>query len=119
MTCGFTYFDQLILTWMKACVVGTEMTDQLVPMPRLKVINMPKIILFAWVEALRPSQNFSVVGTFFWVEPVLSNEDEVFCSRTQHRAPGEIRTHDLAIKSGTLPTEHKVLPPNIILCWFS
>ena len=44
-----------------------------------------------WVEALRPSQQFcSPVGTFSWVEPVPSNEDKVSCSRTQHRATGEI-----------------------------
>ena len=56
--------------------------------------------LFVWFKALRPSQPFfSHVGTFSWVEPVLSNEDEVSCSRTQHLAPGEIRTHDLVIKS--------------------
>ena len=37
--------------------------------------------LFVWVEALRPSQQFfSHVGTFTWVEPVLSNEDEVSCT---------------------------------------
>ena len=58
------------------------------------------------VEALHPSQQlFSHVGTFSWVEPVLSNEDEVSCSCTQHCAPGEDRAHDLAIKSSTLLTE--------------
>ena len=31
-------------------------------------------------------------------------------SRTQHRAPGEDRIPDLAIKSDTLPTELSVLP---------
>ena len=61
--------------------------------------------------ALRPSQQFfSHVRMFSWVEPVLSNEDEVSCSRTQHHVPGEIRTHYLGIKeSGTLPTELTVL----------
>ena len=50
--------------------------------------------------ALRPSQQFfSHVGTFSWVEPVLCNEDEVSCSRTQQRAPGEIGTCNLKIKS--------------------
>ena len=44
-----------------------------------------------WVEALRPNQQFfSHVGKFSWVEPVLGNEDEVFCLRTQHCTPGEI-----------------------------
>ena len=43
------------------------------------------------VEALQPSQQFfSHVRTLSWVEPVLSNEDEVSCLRTQHHAPGEI-----------------------------
>ena len=57
-----------------------------------------RVHTFVWVEALRPSQqSFSHVGTFSWIEPVLSNE--VSCSKTQHRAPGEIRTCDLAIKS--------------------
>ena len=42
-------------------------------------------------------QFFSHVWTFFLVELVLSNEDEVSCSRTQRRAPGEIRTRNLAI----------------------
>ena len=56
--------------------------------------------LFFGVEALRPSkQFFSHVNTFFCVEPVLSNEDEVSCSRTQHRATGEIQTRDLVLKS--------------------
>ena len=45
---------------------------------------------------------FSRVGTFFWVEPVLSNVDEVSCSKTQHCAPGEIRNRNLAIQSPTL-----------------
>ena len=34
--------------------------------------------LFVWVKALRLSQQFfSHVETFSWVEPVLSNEDDV------------------------------------------
>ena len=45
---------------------------------------------------------FSHVGTFSWVEPELSNEDEVSCSRTQHRAPDETQTHNIAIKSSAL-----------------
>ena len=53
------------------------------------------------------------VSTFSWVEPVLSNEDEVSCSRTQHHTPGEIQTPDLVIKSGTLPTELTVQKKNL------
>ena len=59
--------------------------------------------LFVWVEALRPSQQFfKHVGTFSWVEPILSNSEKVSCSRTQHRAPSEIQTHELAITSPAL-----------------
>ena len=55
-------------------------------------------MLFVWVEALRPSQQFfSHVGTFSLVEPTPSNEDEVSCSRTLHRSSGEILTHNLVI----------------------
>ena len=56
--------------------------------------------VFVWVAALGPSQQFVThVGMFSWVEPVLSNEDEVSSSRTQHPASGEIQTRDLAFKS--------------------
>ena len=44
----------------------------------------------------------SYVGTFSWVEPVLSNGEEVSCSKTQHRTPGEIRIRNLTIKSPAL-----------------
>ena len=42
-----------------------------------------------------------MLGTFSWVEAVLSYEDEVSSSRTQHHTPGEIRICDLAIKNPT------------------
>ena len=45
---------------------------------------------------------FSHFGTASCVLPVLSNGDEVSCSRTQHRAPGKDRTRNLAIKSPML-----------------
>ena len=58
------------------------------------------VCLFVWVKDLCPSQQFfSHIGTFSWIEPVLSNEDEVSCSRTQYYTTGEIQTQDLAIKS--------------------
>ena len=61
------------------------------------------ICLFVLFVAFRLSQHFfSHVGSFSWVEPVLSNENDVSCSRTQHRAPGEIRTRNLTIKSPAL-----------------
>ena len=48
-----------------------------------RVLKVNFICLFVWVEALRPSEQFfSYVGTVSWVEPELSNEDEVSCSRT-------------------------------------
>ena len=50
-----------------------------------------------------PVDNFSILsGQFSWVEPILSNSEEVSSSRTQHRAPSEIQTHDLAITSPAL-----------------
>ena len=68
------------------------------------MIELPMVsLVFVWVEALRPSQQFfSHVGTFSWVAPILSNEDEVSCSRTQHRTLGEILTCNLAIKNRAL-----------------
>ena len=51
-------------------------------------------------EALRHGQQFfSHVRTACWAYLILSHGDEVSCSRTQHRAPGAIRTRDHAIKS--------------------
>ena len=53
-----------------------------------------------FIEALHPGQQFfSHFGTASWLKPVLSNGDEVSCSRTQHCALGVDRTHNLAIKS--------------------
>ena len=64
------------------------------------VTFLNKVCLF---EALRPGQQYvSHFGTTSWVLPVLSYADEASCSRTQHRAPGEDRTHDLAIKRPVL-----------------
>ena len=48
-------------------------------------------------EVLRPGQQFSVI-----LGRLLGNGDEVSCSKTQPRAPGEDRTRDLAIVSPTL-----------------
>ena len=65
------------------------------------VIDMAKYVFGSRLYV--PVNNFSVIsGCFPQVEPVLSNEDEVSCSRTQNHAPGGIRTHDLAIKSPAL-----------------
>ena len=44
-------------------------------------------------------QFFSHVRKFSRVELLLSNKDEVSCSRTQHSTPHEIHTPDLAIES--------------------
>ena len=47
--------------------------------------------------------NFSIMsGVFPGLEPALSNEEEVSCSRAQHHTTGEIRTRDHAIKSPAL-----------------
>ena len=68
------------------------------------------MVLFVWVEALHPSQQFfSHVRTFSRVEPVLNNEDEVSCLGTQHRAL--VRCEPASLRSGvqhSIPTEPKV-----------
>ena len=59
---------------------------------------------FIWVESSCPSQQFfSHVRMISWVEPVLSNEDKVSCSRSEQCAPGDQG-------SGTIPNELAVLP---------
>ena len=61
------------------------------------------IIIIIVLGLYVPVNNFSVMsGRFPEFEPILSNEDEVSCSRTQHRAPGEVRTRDIGIKSPAL-----------------
>ena len=49
-----------------------------------------------------PVNNFSVILGWIPGYSVLSNGDEESCSRTEHHAPGEDRTHNLAIKNLTL-----------------
>ena len=67
-------------------------------------------VCFVWVEALCPNQHFfSHVGTFSSAKPVLSNEDEVFAQRHNITPLVSFKTLNLAIKSGTLPTELTVL----------
>ena len=62
-----------------------------------------RICLFVCLRLYVPVNNFfSHFGMASWVKPVLSNGDEVSCSKTQFRAPGEDRTRDLAIKRPTL-----------------
>ena len=51
--------------------------------------------LYVCVDPKR--QFFSHVGTFSWVEPVLSRKIKLSCSRTQHSASGEVRTSDPSI----------------------
>ena len=47
---------------------------------KFQILEVEGLFLFVWVEALCPSQQFfSRLGTFSWVEPVLSNEDKVSC----------------------------------------
>ena len=54
------------------------------------------VCLFVYLRLYIVVNNFSVIlGRL----PVLSNGDDVSCSRKQHRAPGEDRSPDLAIKS--------------------
>ena len=78
------HFQLLISRMSKESQQRQELTS------RLSMIQ--RVFDFVWVDALHPSQQFfSHFGMFSWVEPVLSNENEVSCSRTQHHAPGEIQ----------------------------
>ena len=52
------------------------------------------LMLSAQVKQLQ-----SCRGGFLGIPSTSSNEEEMSCSRTQYRAPGEIQTHSLAIKS--------------------
>ena len=57
-------------------------------------------VLFVWVEVLRHSQLFfSHVGTFSWVEPVLSNEDIVSCSGQGHNTAPLVRLEPATLRS--------------------
>ena len=79
----------------------------MVVIKRVDCMIMPNTDLF---EALCPGQQFfSHFGTSSWVYPVLSNWDEVSCSRTHYRAPGQDRTRDLAIKSPTSNTVKSII----------
>ena len=43
------------------------------------------IVCLVLVDNLRPTQQlFRYFGTFSWVEPLLSSEDKVSCSRNEH-----------------------------------
>ena len=68
------------------------------------VVSVCRGFLFLWVlgkgYVILLWHSLSLPYNYF--EPVLSNEDEVSCLGTQHRAPGEIRTRDLAIKRPVL-----------------
>ena len=46
-----------------------------------------RFFVVVWLEALRYSQHFvRDVGTLCWVKLVLSNEDKLSSSKTQHRS---------------------------------
>ena len=87
--------------YSRVCVVlGQKLRRQVfswhIPFKKLVIFLFPIV----WVEALRPSQQFySNLGIISWVELVISNKDDVSCSRKQHYAPGEVWTLKLAIKS--------------------
>ena len=68
------------------CPTPIYMKDNLIPKssPRLQI---EKVALFVWVDAILPSQQFfSRVETLSWVESILSCEDKMSCSKTQHNA---------------------------------
>ena len=85
---------------------------------RSSVIGRISVEYLCLFEALRLGQHFpGHFGTASWAQPVLSNEDEVSCLRTQHRTPSEFRICNLTIKSPShaLPTELSVPPSSRIL----
>ena len=54
-------------------------------------------------------RHMNEIRILYDIHSVLSNEDDVSWSWTQHSSPGEIQTRALAIKSSTLPAELTVL----------
>ena len=56
-------------------------------------------LLFGLMLSAQVKQFQSCQGGFLGIPSTSSNEEEMSCSRTQYRAPGEIQTHNLAIKS--------------------
>ena len=56
-------------------------------------------LLFRLMLSAQVKQFQSCRGSFLGIPCTSSNEEEMSCSWTQYRAPGEIQTHNLAIKS--------------------
>ena len=56
-------------------------------------------LLFGLMLSAQVKQFQSCRGGFLGIPGTSSNEEEMSCSRTQYRTPGEIQTHNLAIKS--------------------
>ena len=56
-------------------------------------------LLFVLMLGALVKQFQSCRGGFLGIPSTSSNEEEMSCLRTQYRAPGEIQTNNLAIKS--------------------
>ena len=56
-------------------------------------------LLFGLMLSAQVKQFQSCLGGFLDIPSTSSNEEEMSCSMTQYRAPVEIQTHNLAIKS--------------------
>ena len=61
--------------------------------------NTCNTLLFGLILSAQVKQFQSCQGSFLGIPSTTTNEEEMSCSRTQYRAPGEIQTHNLAIKS--------------------
>ena len=80
----------------------------------------PSKVLFACVEALYPSQQFSVMSGHF---PVflgyISIKQRIYfkvsCSRTQHNASDESLTSDFTLQANALPLYNEIFSASILL----
>ena len=54
-------------------------------------------LLFGLMLSAQVKQFQSCWGGFLGIPSTSSNEEEMSCSRTQYRAPGEIQTHNLGL----------------------
>ena len=116
-TVQFTSFSTLYIQTDTLYVLFTRSADSSTwPTTLFWICSIKKFFfLFVWIQALPPSQQFSSqVWTFLWVEPVISNEDEESCSRTQHWAPGELRSYKKVLyrhDKAKLPLEGYIMIP--------
>ena len=77
--------------WFKCPVPGSSVG--------VALLDSRTTLLFGLMLSAQVKQFQSCRGGFLGIPSTSSNEEEMSCSRTQYRAPGEIQTHNLAFKS--------------------